>query len=324
MPVPGSWGTASTDRFHLAPPTRRRCRLLGSHPPVQPRPHETAAHQTAHGASRQSGAHPLQSWNKSNTLERHMWRIYPGFGVLPTRLTPGPFKVTTRCRDWRTRLGISPGHDTGAVGLRVGDRGGARLRIPPPPRKGSHHASLLRTQQPPLRRRLLRGRRGARAPGSRRGRLCSGGQTPGRCRARRRASPADLSSAACRTPRLLRASCAGTRRSRLALAGRPPSRRISAPTAHSPRRPSRAGDTSEDCLYLNVSTPSVKTPARKRPVLVGSTAAASLGAGRDYDPAKLAAAGTVVSRSTTASARWASSHTRRWPSTRWRPPATTG
>jgi para-nitrobenzyl esterase len=56
------------------------------------------------------------------------------------------------------------------------------------------------------------------------------------------------------------------------------------------------GPTDEDCLYLNVYTPQlVHRAERGRPVLVwihggGFTS----GAGRDYDPGKLAAEGTVV------------------------------
>ncbi|MFD8076087.1 carboxylesterase/lipase family protein [Streptomyces sp. NPDC059718] len=68
------------------------------------------------------------------------------------------------------------------------------------------------------------------------------------------------------------------------------------PNCFQPAPTPTVGAQSEDCLYLNVSTP--KQPRRHaaaRPVLVlihggGLT----LGAGRDYDPAKLAAEGTVV------------------------------
>ena len=53
------------------------------------------------------------------------------------------------------------------------------------------------------------------------------------------------------------------------------------------------GELSEDSLYLNVSTPGVT--GKDRPVLVWFHGGGNvLGAGRDYEPAKLAAKGVVV------------------------------
>src|SRR5262245_54055480 len=50
----------------------------------------------------------------------------------------------------------------------------------------------------------------------------------------------------------------------------------------------------EDCLYLNISTPTLRRDA-ERPVLVWIHGGGwTQGAGRDYDPAKLAAEGMVV------------------------------
>jgi para-nitrobenzyl esterase len=69
-----------------------------------------------------------------------------------------------------------------------------------------------------------------------------------------------------------------------------------APNCPQPETPFTAGPSSEDCLYLNVSTPSVHPAAgHRRPVLVWFHGGGFvLGAARDYDPAQLAAAGTVV------------------------------
>ncbi|HEY2523091.1 MAG TPA: carboxylesterase family protein [Streptosporangiaceae bacterium] len=54
------------------------------------------------------------------------------------------------------------------------------------------------------------------------------------------------------------------------------------------------GPTSEDCLYLNVSAPTLR-PGADRPVLVWIHGGGfTTGAGRDYDPAQLVADGAVV------------------------------
>ena len=67
------------------------------------------------------------------------------------------------------------------------------------------------------------------------------------------------------------------------------------PSGPQPRVPltNVGGELSEDSLYLNVNTPGVT--GKGRPVLVWFHGGGNvLGAGRDYDPAKLAAKGTVV------------------------------
>jgi para-nitrobenzyl esterase len=67
------------------------------------------------------------------------------------------------------------------------------------------------------------------------------------------------------------------------------------PSSPQPRVPlsNVGGELSEDSLYLNVSTPGVT--GKGRPVLVWFHGGGNvLGAGRDYEPAKLAAKGTVV------------------------------
>jgi para-nitrobenzyl esterase len=69
-----------------------------------------------------------------------------------------------------------------------------------------------------------------------------------------------------------------------------------APNCPQPPRPPTIGVTNEDCLYLNVSTPRLGTgEGRGRPVLVWIHGGGlRSGAGRDYDPTKLAANGIVV------------------------------
>jgi para-nitrobenzyl esterase len=69
-----------------------------------------------------------------------------------------------------------------------------------------------------------------------------------------------------------------------------------APNCPQPLRPPTIGVTNEDCLYLNVSTPQLGTgKGSGRPVLVWIHGGGlRSGAGRDYEPAKLAADGIVV------------------------------
>jgi para-nitrobenzyl esterase len=62
-----------------------------------------------------------------------------------------------------------------------------------------------------------------------------------------------------------------------------------------PKTPFGLASTSEDCLYLNVSAGAGARPGAHRPVLVWIHGGGlSLGESQDYDPAKLAAEGTVV------------------------------
>ena len=69
-----------------------------------------------------------------------------------------------------------------------------------------------------------------------------------------------------------------------------------APSCPQPQNPALTGPTSEDCLYLNVYTPRVRSSGEGGlPVLVWIHGGRfTLGAGRDYDGTKLAAEGLVV------------------------------
>jgi para-nitrobenzyl esterase len=69
-----------------------------------------------------------------------------------------------------------------------------------------------------------------------------------------------------------------------------------APSCPQPKGPFAAGVRSEDCLYLNVYTPALRSSdGGGRPVLVWIHGGSLVtGAGRDYDPTKLAADGIVV------------------------------
>ena len=69
-----------------------------------------------------------------------------------------------------------------------------------------------------------------------------------------------------------------------------------APSCPQPPNPALTGPASEDCLYLNVYTPTVRSSDEGGlPVLVWIHGGRfTLGAGRDYDGAKLAAEGIVV------------------------------
>jgi para-nitrobenzyl esterase len=69
-----------------------------------------------------------------------------------------------------------------------------------------------------------------------------------------------------------------------------------APSCPQPQNPALTGPTSEDCLYLNVYTPTLRSSDEGGlPVLVWVHGGRfTLGAGRDYDGTKLAADGIVV------------------------------
>jgi len=68
-----------------------------------------------------------------------------------------------------------------------------------------------------------------------------------------------------------------------------------APSCPQPQNPALTGPTSEDCLYLNVYTPTLGGGGGGLPVLVWIHGGRfTLGAGRDYDGTKLAADGIVV------------------------------
>jgi para-nitrobenzyl esterase len=69
-----------------------------------------------------------------------------------------------------------------------------------------------------------------------------------------------------------------------------------APSSPQPQNPALTGPTSEDCLYLNVYTPTVQgSDEGGLPVLMWIHGGRfTLGAGRDYDGTKLAAEGVVV------------------------------
>ena len=99
----------------------------------------------------------------------------------------------------------------------------------------------------------------------------------------------------CRTRLLRRATCAGGRRS-----GPRPWTGVRDATTFAPSCPqlpsgfAGAGPFSEDCLYLNVSTPTLRHNAH-RPVLVWIHGGGfTQDARRNYDGSKLAADGTVV------------------------------
>jgi Carboxylesterase family len=78
------------------------------------------------------------------------------------------------------------------------------------------------------------------------------------------------------------------------LGGRPRRHRLRAELPQPPN-PALTGPTSEDCLYLNVYTPTLRSDEAGLPVLVWIHGGRlTLGAGRDYDGAKLAADGIVV------------------------------